>query len=113
MLELANQFGHTLDRRQRGLRRARQRKENDFLRKHTTTLTNLLQQAQKQFLLTDQSENVPKYAAPLRLERHPPLTALRPLARYAHLTMPALCLSTCSVALHHHAAVHRSLGIPR
>ena len=63
MLELANQFGHTLDRRQRVLRRAQQRKENDFLRKHTTTLTNLLQQAQKQFLLTDQSENVPKYTA--------------------------------------------------
>ena len=72
MLELANQFGHTLDRRQRGLRRARQRKENDFLRKHTTTLTNLLQQAHKQFLLTDQSENVPKCAARHGVERHAP-----------------------------------------
>ena len=84
MLELANQFGHTLDRRQRRLRRARQRKENAFLKKHTATLTNLLQQAHKQFLITNQSENVPKYAA-----RHPEqhtciLSTLHPLACYTH-----------------------------
>ena len=63
MLDLANQFGHKLDRRKKKLRRAAQRKENDFLKKHTGTLTNLLQQAHKQFLLTNQSENAPKYAA--------------------------------------------------
>ena len=63
MLELANQFGHKLDRRKKKARRAAQRKENDFLKKHTGTLTNLLQQAHKQFLLTNQSENAPKYAA--------------------------------------------------
>lgn len=60
MLELANQFGHKLERRKKKKRRD---KENDFLKKHTGTLTNLLQQAHKQFLLTNQSENAPKYAA--------------------------------------------------
>ena len=48
MLELANQFGHKLDRRKKKARRAAQRKENDFLKKHTGTLTNLLQQAHNQ-----------------------------------------------------------------
>jgi len=63
MLELANTFGHKLDRRKKKARRAAAKKETDFLKKHTGTLTNLLQQAHKQFLLTNQAENAPKYAA--------------------------------------------------
>ena len=43
--------------------RAGRGKEADFLRKHTGTLKSLLLQAHKQFLLTNQSENAPKYAA--------------------------------------------------